>query len=119
MITSSIISAAIGAISNSEGAKKAGKELSVAVWDFIRPLFLKDDPAEGAKELAAAEAAPSAPATQEKITSLLTEHLESSPEAANQLQQIMQQHGGSVVNNYGDVKQQINDSTFEGPVTFN
>ena len=89
-----IISSAAAAIANGEKADKAGKELSVAVWDFVRPLYLKDDPAEGAKELAADEASPSTPATVEKIIALLSDHLRENTEAANQLQHILEKRGG-------------------------
>lgn len=31
-------------LKSSEGAKTAGKELSSAIWQWMRPLFLKDEP---------------------------------------------------------------------------
>jgi len=114
-----IIGAAAGAVANTEGAKKVKKELSVAVWDYIRPIFLKDDPEEGKKQLAQVEAAPDSAESQELIKSKLTEHLADNPESAKQLQQILQQGGGIVINNMGKIKNQFNNNTFDGPVTFN
>lgn len=113
-----IIAAALGAIANSAGAKTAGKELSTSVWGFLRPIFLKDE-AKGKAALDEVIAAPTSTESQTVIRKKLVEHLTEHPAALQQLQQILQQGGGIVVNNHGEIKNQFNNTTFDGPVTFN
>jgi len=107
-----LIGGALTAIASSDGAKTAGKEMSSAVWQAVRPLFLKDDEAEGKKELAIVEAAPASPEAQALVKEKLTKHLATSPEAVKQLQQILQQGAGGV-HNYGTVEKQVNNPIIE------
>jgi|GEM_PF-2304799 len=63
-------------------------ELRSAIWeDYLRPVFLKNDPAEGAKTFAKVKAAPSDHISLIKDT--LREHLEDKPEAVNKLQHLL------------------------------
>jgi hypothetical protein len=102
-----LIGSTLTALASSEGAKTAGKEISSAVWQFIRPLLLKDDE-EGEKALAVVEAAPASPEAQTIVKEKLTKHLAASPEMVQQLQQILQQGAGGV-HNYGTVEKQVNN----------
>ena len=113
-----LIAGAAGVLANSAGAKEAGKELSTAIWtDFLRPIFLKDDPEEGAAAVARIEAAPAAPASQELVADKLRTYLPAHPEAQERLGELLQQHG-TTVNNHGSVKNQFINNRFEGPVQF-
>jgi hypothetical protein len=108
-----LIGSALTALASSDGAKTAGKEMSSAVWQSIRPLFLKDDDADGKKELAVIEAAPASPEAQAIVKEKLTKHLAESPEVVKQLQQVLQQGTGGV-HNYGIVEKQVNNPNISG-----
>lgn len=113
-----LVAAAGKLISDTEGAKTAKKELSSAIWAWIRPIFLKDDPEAGEKALTQVKAAPSAPESQELVKSKLTDYLSANPEAVKQLQELLVSGNGGVYN-FGDVKNQLNNPTFNKDVTFN
>jgi len=63
-------------------------ELRSAVWeDYLRPIFLKDDPAEGAKRFAEVRERPNDHIRE--INTMLREHLTDKPEALNKLQHLL------------------------------
>lgn len=108
----SLITAALTAIASSEGAKQAGKELSTTVWtDFLRPLFLKDDPEEGEKAVAKIEAAPAAPENQALLRQKLEAHLTGNPDAIDRLQHLLPgASGGQQILTLGKIGKQVNIS---------
>ncbi|RMG36994.1 MAG: hypothetical protein D6732_07495 [Methanobacteriota archaeon] len=74
------------ALGNSEGAKTARKELSTALWEWIKPLFLKEEPELVAEveqgntssntESRLAQAIEEKAATDQKFLLRLVHHLE-------------------------------------------
>jgi hypothetical protein len=64
------------------------QELRSAIWeDYLRPVFLKDDPAEGAKIFADVKQQPNEHVRLIKNT--LREHLTGKPEAVHKLQHLL------------------------------
>ena len=119
----SLISLALSAIATSPGGKKAGKELSIAVWtDFLRPIFLKDDPSEAEVIISQIESAPSEPVNQQIIRSKLEEVLSNDQEAIDRLKRILQDSertSGSdliVDNTNSTIKNQLNIKENLGPI---
>ena len=60
---------------------------SQVLEDYLRPVFLKDDPADGAKRFAEVKQNPSAHLRE--IKNMLREHLTDKPEAVNKLQHLL------------------------------
>ena len=42
-LAATVVGYIIGGVKNSKGAEKASEEVSVAIWKWIRPIFLKKD----------------------------------------------------------------------------
>lgn len=84
MILQPTIDAALFAIAEDSD----NQEIRSAVWeDYLRPVFLKNDPAEGAKTFAAVKQQPNEHIRLIKNT--LREHLTDKPEALNKLQHLL------------------------------
>lgn len=67
-------------------------ELRSAIWeDYLRPVFLKNDPANGAKTFAEVKQKPNEHIRLIKNT--LREHLEDKPEAVHKLQHLLGMDG--------------------------
>ncbi len=98
----SLITATVTSFASASAPQQSGNELSPTVWeDFLRPIFLKENPAEGAKQFAAVLASPAEPAHQQEITSKVREHLEDYPESVHQLQSLVEKNGYKL-NSSGD-----------------
>lgn len=88
MILQPTIDAALSAIA--EDAEN--HELRSAVWeDYLRPIFLKDDPANGAKAYAEMQERPNEHLRE--IKNMLREHLTDKPEALHKLQHLLGMDG--------------------------
>lgn len=109
MLLEGLAGTLIGSLSKTEGAKQASKEMSVAIWEWIRPLFLKEVDEEQKEVVATFEAEPDKKENQEKVKALLVEYLKQHAKEANELKTRMN-HGnpGSVINNAPVGKQIIN-----------
>ncbi|WP_020567462.1 hypothetical protein [Neolewinella persica] len=64
---------------------------SAILEDYLRPIFLKDDPAEGAKAFAEFKERPNDHIRE--IKNMLREHLDGKPEAVHKLQHLLGMDG--------------------------
>ena len=102
------------ALSKTEGAKTASKELSTAIWEWMRPIFLKEQP-ELVEEV---EQKPPTTETEKRLTQAIEQKAASDPQFLAQLAhhlhdlhqngiiQLNQQTAEKIVNiqtNYGQI----------------
>lgn len=94
-----IAGAAISAILGSDGAKKAGKEFSNAVWDTIKPWLIKEDePTPPAVQAAVSAVEAATPVTEQQVAVLkneLTNYLGQNPQQYEALQALLQRDAGT------------------------
>ena len=69
------------ALSKTEGAKTASKELSTAIWEWMRPIFLKEQP-ELVEEV---EQKPPTTETEKRLTQAIEQKAASDPQFLAQL----------------------------------
>jgi len=75
----------VTSIKNSKGGEKATDEFSSAVWNWIRPIFIKDDsPVNDLKEN------PDSQDNQDEIKLKIKKHLEKNPSGINELLGLLQ-----------------------------
>lgn len=89
MPISTLIPAALGylvsAIKKSKGGQEASDELSSAIWEWVRPIFLKDDePLEDLKK------DPDNPVNQQDVGTKIQKHLDKNPEAQTSLEALLE-----------------------------
>lgn len=119
MVIPTLATAAAGyivkSLTDSEGAKTAGKELSTALWQWVRPLFLKDAPDVVAKVETATPA--DVPTAEKALAEALQAKAANDPAFAQTLQQHLngiQNAGAGAVFNFGNVEKQVNNPTIQG-----
>lgn len=78
----------IANIKNSKGAEKASSEVSTAIWDWVRPIFLKDD--EPLKDL---EVSPDNTDNQQEVTLKVKKYLEKNPNEVASLTALLKNEG--------------------------
>lgn len=95
MVLEGLVAGAIGyvakSLASSEGAKTASKEMSTAIWEWIRPLFLKEVEEEEnqTKVIEQFEAAPEKTEHQKPIVAVVTKHLSEHPDKIKELQNLL------------------------------
>ena len=67
-----------------------------AIVDFLRPLFLKEDPADGARTFDAFLEAPGAKNARRVANSILRRELEGHPESVHKLEKLLAAQGSDV-----------------------
>ena len=67
--------------------------LSQPLTDFLRPLFLKEDPADGARTFNAFLQQPGAKNSQRLVKTILRRELEDRPEAVHKLENLLEKEG--------------------------
>lgn len=72
---------------------KANGNTPQPIVDFLRPLFLKEDTADGARTFEAFLEQPAAKNSQRLAKSVLRNELEGHPEAVHKLEEILKQQG--------------------------
>lgn len=87
MILQPIIDATLSAITSN---------LSQPLTDFLRPLFLKEDPADGARTFDAFLDQPNAKQSQNVLKTILRRELEDRPEAVHKLESLLEAQGVKV-----------------------
>lgn len=74
----------LSSIKNSKGATQASDELTSSIWEFIRPIFLKDDePIEDLKK------DPESKLNQTIVSSKIQKFLEKNPNEIKNLEEIL------------------------------
>lgn len=76
----------ISSIKKSEGGKQASKEMSTAIWEWIRPIFLKDE--EPINDL---KNDPDDADNQNDVATKIKKHLKKNPESQAPLEQILKE----------------------------
>lgn len=105
----------ISNIKKSKGAQKAGDELSTAIWDWVHPIFLKDE-----KPLKDLQDNPDAEGNQKEVAIKVKEHLANHPAEVSQLETLLQRLQASDekpagnVYNFGNVEKQVNNPNIQG-----
>lgn len=122
MVLESLVGAAIGYLANaakkSEGGKKASDEMTAAIWEWIGPIFLKDDKKAG--ELKKLEEQPDDEENKKAASQTLKNYLEQHPEKATQLKALMDDAKAKYpermgdVYNLGNVEKQVNNPIIKG-----
>ena len=124
MVIETMVGAALGylvkSIKESKGAEKAADEMSTAVWEWIRPIFLTDDKEDEA--LTDLKNEPDDADNQKMVEAMMKKYLKKNPEKAAALEAALKaeeaQTGfspGSVnIINQGKVGKQVNNSTIQG-----
>ena len=102
------------ALANSEGAKTAGKEFSLAIWNWLRPIFLKEEP-ELVEEV---EQNPSAPEVEARLSSAIAQKAAADPEFRARLARHLADlhHKGIIQINKQTAEKIVNIQTNYGPI---
>ena len=74
----------VSSIKKSKGGKQAGEELSTAIWQWVRPLFLKDD-----EPLTDLQSNPDDKDNQTQVGLKIKKHLQKNPAEQPQLEAIL------------------------------
>lgn len=83
-LTSGALGYLVSAIKKSKGGQQAGDELSTAIWEWIRPIFLKDDePLEDLKK------EPDSSTNQHDVGIKIQKYLEKNPDALSPLKDLL------------------------------
>jgi len=89
MILEKLASSALGylvtAILKSKGGQQAADETSVALWDWVSPIFLKDD--EAIEDL---KKEPNDKDNQQEVALKIKKHLKKNPESENGLKALLE-----------------------------
>ena len=89
MVLETLIGSAVGylvsSIKKSKGGKQAGDELSTAIWEWVRPLFLKDD-----EPLTDLKDAPDDQDNQQRVALKIKTHIKKNPDAEGELKAILE-----------------------------
>ena len=93
MVLETLIGSAIGylvsSVKKSKGGAQAADEMSTAIWDWIRPLFLKDEKEDEA--LMDLKADPDDQDNQDAVAIKLKKYLKKNPEAQTVLETIIRE----------------------------
>jgi len=85
MIPETLIASAVGYlvsnIKSSKTGKQAGEEMSCAIWDWVRPIFLKDD-----EPLTDLQSNPDDSDNQTEVGLKIKKHLKKHPDAQRELE---------------------------------
>lgn len=88
MISETLIASAVGylvsSIKSSKAGKEAGEEMSSAIWQWIRPVFLKDD-----EPLTDLQSNPDDQDNQTEVGLKIKKHLKKNPDAQPALEAII------------------------------
>lgn len=75
----------VSAIKKSKGGQQASDELSTAIWEWVRPIFLKDDePLEDLKK------DPDNPINQQDVGTKIQKYLAKNPDAQASLEALLE-----------------------------
>ena len=75
----------VSSIKNSKGGQQAADEVSSSIWNWIRPIFLKDDePLEDLKK------EPDNPVNQQDVGTKIQKYLSKNPEAVSSLEALLE-----------------------------
>lgn len=93
MVLETLIGSAVGylvsSIKKSKGGTQATDEMSTAIWDWIRPLFLKEEKEDEA--LTDLKADPDDPDNQDAVAIAIKKHLKKNSDAQIGLEAIIKQ----------------------------
>ena len=93
MVLETLIGSTVGylvsSIKKSKGGKQAAEEISVAVWEWIRPLFLKDE--EEDEAITDLKESPDDEDNQQAVAIKIKKHLKKNPDAQTELQDILKE----------------------------
>jgi hypothetical protein len=90
MIPETLIASAVGylvsSIKNNKTGQQAGEEISTAIWEWVRPIFLKDD-----EPLTDLQSDPDNPDNQTEVSLKIKKHLKKNPDAQTTLETIVKE----------------------------
>lgn len=115
-LAGTIVGYLISSIRKTKGTQTAFDEMSKATWEWVRPIFLKEDKE---KLLVALKEDPSNEEIGLLIKSEIQHFLSANPSEKEKVEKMVSYITGKdstnrTVNNYGDVTKQINNPTING-----
>lgn len=122
MVLETLIGSTVGylvsSIKKSKGGKQAGDEMSVAIWEWIRPIFLKEvDDKEALKKL---EEQPDKEENKQAVAQSLQSYLQQHPEQVAELEILVTKAKAKYpermgdIYNFGNVGKQVNNPIIKG-----
>lgn len=122
MVLEKLSASAVGflanSLKNSKGGTQAADEMTVAIWEWIRPIFLKEVEGDAALEMLKAQ--PEDSEARASVQQTLVQYLQQHPQRASELKDLMQQAKSKYpermgdVHNYGSVEKQVNNPNVQG-----